>query len=227
MARAGLPVTLLSGAGAELGDVLISAPEIGALAFVGGPVQRPRGAPRRWPTRGKRHFLEQEGLNAWGVWDFSQWDAARRAPHEGLRVRQAALHRLPALRRAARAGPRVPRDVPAGACTSLRFGHPLAVDDPGDPLPELDFGPVISRRQGRRAAPTRSTRRSRGGAHPAATAARWATAGSSTGRTPSAYVAPACRAGAADAAGRCTTPSRSARSTRSSSSTPRPSCSPR
>lgn len=25
----------------------------------------------------------------------------------------------------------------------LRFGHPLAVDDPADDLPELDFGPVI------------------------------------------------------------------------------------
>ena len=36
MARAGLPVTLLSGIGGKLGDVLISNPRIGALAFVGG-----------------------------------------------------------------------------------------------------------------------------------------------------------------------------------------------
>jgi len=36
MKRAGLPVTLLSGVGAQLGDALISSPEIGALAFVGG-----------------------------------------------------------------------------------------------------------------------------------------------------------------------------------------------
>jgi acyl-CoA reductase-like NAD-dependent aldehyde dehydrogenase len=36
MARAGLPVTLLSGIGGKLGDVLISKPGIGALAFVGG-----------------------------------------------------------------------------------------------------------------------------------------------------------------------------------------------
>jgi len=27
---------------------------------------------------------------------------------------------------------------------SIRFGHPLAVEAPGDQLPELDFGPVIS-----------------------------------------------------------------------------------
>jgi acyl-CoA reductase-like NAD-dependent aldehyde dehydrogenase len=36
MARAGLPVTLLSGVGGKLGDVLISNPRIGTLAFVRG-----------------------------------------------------------------------------------------------------------------------------------------------------------------------------------------------
>ncbi|MCW2509588.1 MAG: Dehydrogenase, partial [Modestobacter sp.] len=36
MAREGLPVTLLSGGGAELSSVLVRSPEIGALAFVGG-----------------------------------------------------------------------------------------------------------------------------------------------------------------------------------------------
>src|SRR5205807_4879307 len=36
MAREGLPVTLLSGSGAELSEVLVRSPEIGAMAFVGG-----------------------------------------------------------------------------------------------------------------------------------------------------------------------------------------------
>ena len=36
MARAGLPVTLLSGIGGDLSDALISSPQLGALAFVGG-----------------------------------------------------------------------------------------------------------------------------------------------------------------------------------------------
>jgi acyl-CoA reductase-like NAD-dependent aldehyde dehydrogenase len=49
MKRAGLPVTLLSGVGAALGDALISSPEIGALAFVGGGPTAAR-PPRRWPT---------------------------------------------------------------------------------------------------------------------------------------------------------------------------------
>src|SRR3984885_16252517 len=29
------------------------------------------------------------------------------------------------------------------ALRAVRFGHPLAVENPGDPLPELDFGPLI------------------------------------------------------------------------------------
>src|SRR4051812_42429325 len=36
MAREGLPVSLLSGSGAELSEVLVRSPEIGAMAFVGG-----------------------------------------------------------------------------------------------------------------------------------------------------------------------------------------------
>jgi acyl-CoA reductase-like NAD-dependent aldehyde dehydrogenase len=72
MARAGLPVTLLSGAGSKLGDVLISSAGIGALAFVGGR-SNGRAAATSLADRGRRHFLEQEGLNAWGVWDFTQW----------------------------------------------------------------------------------------------------------------------------------------------------------
>ena len=32
----------------------------------------------------KRHFIEQEGLNAWGVWDFTQWDLLAAAPRKGF-----------------------------------------------------------------------------------------------------------------------------------------------
>ena len=115
--------------GAKLGDALISSDGIGALAFVGGRSNGRAAATTLADTR-TRHFLEQEGLNAWGIWDFTQWDAARPAPAQGLRVRQAAVHRLPALRRAAPAAPGVPGDLPAGASQDLRFGHPLAVAEP-------------------------------------------------------------------------------------------------
>jgi acyl-CoA reductase-like NAD-dependent aldehyde dehydrogenase len=73
MARAGLPATLVSGSGAELSEALISTPELGALVFVGGRTNGRKVATRLADLR-KRHVLEQEGLNAWGVWNFSQWN---------------------------------------------------------------------------------------------------------------------------------------------------------
>jgi hypothetical protein len=60
-----------------LGDALISSPEIGALAFVGGRANGRKAATTLADT-GKRHLLEQEGLNVWGVWDYSDWDALAR-----------------------------------------------------------------------------------------------------------------------------------------------------
>lgn len=141
MKRADLPVTLLSGVGSKLGDALISSPEIAALAFVGGRANGRKAATTLADT-GKRHLLEQEGLNAWGVWDFSQWDVL--APHlkkgfEYAKQRCTAYPRYVVQRQL----------FPDFLATylpvvrALRWGHPLAVAAPGDPLPELDFGPVI------------------------------------------------------------------------------------
>ena len=117
---------------------------------------------------GKRHFLEQEGLNAWGIWDFSQWDAARRAPPQGLRVRQAALHRLPALRRpAASWSPTflemyLPvRRSPCGSATRSPSR------DPRRPAARAGLRPADQRRQGRRARATQVDEAVRGGARPA------------------------------------------------------------
>ena len=72
MRRAELPVTLLSGVGGHLGEALIRSDGIGALAFVGGRANGRRAAVSLADT-GRRHMLEQEGLNTWGIWDFSQW----------------------------------------------------------------------------------------------------------------------------------------------------------
>ena len=141
MRRAGLPATLISGAGAELSDALIQSPEIGALAFVGGRANG-RAAATRLVDTGKRHLLEQEGLNAWGVWDFSQWDLLAGHLKKGF---EYAKQRCTAYPRYV-----VQRDLfPAflemylPVIGSVRFGHPLAVENADDPLPELDFGPVI------------------------------------------------------------------------------------
>ncbi len=141
MKRAGLPVSLLSGVGASLGDVLIRSDEIGALAFVGGRANGRKAATSLADT-GKRHFLEQEGLNAWGIWDFSGWEALAAHLKKGF---EYAKQRCTAYPRYVVQRALMPDFLEAylPVVKSIRFGHPLAVETSFDPLPELDFGPVI------------------------------------------------------------------------------------
>jgi acyl-CoA reductase-like NAD-dependent aldehyde dehydrogenase len=142
MARAGLPVTLVSGVGSNLSDALISSPQLGALAFVGGRSNGRKAASTLADLR-RRHILEQEGLNAWGIWNFSQWDLLAGHLKKGFeyaKQRCTAYPRYVVQRRL----------LPDFLATynkvmqSLRFGNPFAVENASDPLPDLDFGPVIS-----------------------------------------------------------------------------------
>ncbi len=141
MRRQGLPVTLLSGVGGQLGDALISAPEIGALAFVGGRANGRKAATTLADT-GKRHFLEQEGLNTWGIWDFSKWDELGAHLKKGF---EYAKQRCTAYPRYVVQRELFPDflEMYLPVVQSLKFGHPLAVETSFDPLPDLDFGPVI------------------------------------------------------------------------------------
>jgi acyl-CoA reductase-like NAD-dependent aldehyde dehydrogenase len=142
MRRAGLPATLLSGSGEELSEVLVRAPEIGAVAFVGGRSNGGKVAAALLDTD-KRHMIEQEGLNAWGIWEFSQWDMLAAHLKKGF---EYAKQRCTAYPRFVVQRDLVDRflDMYLPVVRSVRFGHPLAVADPADPLPELDFGPLIS-----------------------------------------------------------------------------------
>ena len=139
--RAGLPVTLLSGVGSQLGDALISSDGIGALAFVGGR-SNGRAAATTLSDKSRRHFLEQEGLNAWGIWDFTEWGLLAQHVRKGFeyaKQRCTAYPRYVVQRRLLPAFLETYLPVIA----DIRFGHPLAVTAPDDPLPDLDFGPVI------------------------------------------------------------------------------------
>jgi acyl-CoA reductase-like NAD-dependent aldehyde dehydrogenase len=152
MRRAGLPVTLLSGSGEELSEVLVRAPEIGAVAFVGGRSNGGKVAAALLDTD-KRHMIEQEGLNAWGVWEFSRWDLLGAHLKKGF---EYGKQRCTAYPRFVVQRDLVDKflDVYLPMVKSIRFGHPLAVADTGEPttdagpdltsLPELDFGPLIS-----------------------------------------------------------------------------------
>lgn len=142
MARAGLPVSLVSGSGAELAPALVSSPELGAMAFVGGR-NNGRSAASSLRSLAKRHILEQEGLNSWGIWDYSNWDELSAHLTKGF---EYAKQRCTAYPRYVVQRELFPEflEMYLGVVKSLKFGHPLAVENPNDDYPELHFGPVIS-----------------------------------------------------------------------------------
>jgi len=150
--REGLPLSLVSGSGRDLSEPLVRAPEIGCVSFVGGRDTGARVATAA-ADLGKRHILEQEGLNCWGVWGYSDWEALTpliRKSFDYAKQRCTAYPRFIVQRTqfADFLGVYLP------AVRSIRFGHPLAVaalpDDPScasggeAPYPELDFGPLIN-----------------------------------------------------------------------------------
>jgi acyl-CoA reductase-like NAD-dependent aldehyde dehydrogenase len=140
--REGVPVTLVSGSGGELSEALVRSAEIGCVSFVGG---RDTGA--RIATAvadvGKRHILEQEGLNCWGLWEYSDWDAfGAQVPKlfDYAKQRCTAYPRFVVQR--SRFADFLAAYLPA--VRSVRTGHPLAVAGPDGPLPALDSGPLIN-----------------------------------------------------------------------------------
>ncbi|MFJ9038368.1 aldehyde dehydrogenase family protein [Streptomyces sp. NPDC102406] len=141
-AREGIPVTLVSGSGGQLSQALVRAPEIGCVSFVGG---RDTGASVATDVAdlGKRHILEQEGLNTWGIWNHTDWDkltATLPKLFDYGKQRCTAYPRFVVQRDAFDAF--LAAYLPA--VRTLRVGHPLAVAAPEDPYPELDFGPLIN-----------------------------------------------------------------------------------
>jgi acyl-CoA reductase-like NAD-dependent aldehyde dehydrogenase len=141
MRRHDLPVTLLSGIGGELGDALIRSEGIGALAFVGGRANGRKAAVSLVDT-GRRHMLEQEGLNTWGIWDFSQWDLLAQHVRKGFEYAKQRCTAYPRYVVQRRLFPAF-LEMYLPVVSAVRFGHPLAVESADDPFPELDFGPVI------------------------------------------------------------------------------------
>ncbi|MCW2878265.1 MAG: aldehyde dehydrogenase [Sphaerisporangium sp.] len=141
-AHEGLPITLVSGGGGELSPALVRGPDLGCVSFVGG-----RGSGSQVATSlaglDRRHVLEQEGLNCWGVWEYGNWEllsAQLRKTFDYGKQRCTAYPRFVVQRSLFHEF----LDTYLSAVRSVRFGHPLAVQDPGDPLPELDFGPLIN-----------------------------------------------------------------------------------
>ncbi|WP_062430175.1 aldehyde dehydrogenase family protein [Herbidospora daliensis] len=140
--REGLPLTLVSGSGSELSRVLVRGQEIGCVSFVGGRDTGGQVA-TSLADLGRRHILEQEGLNTWGVWEYSDWTTLTgqiRKTYDYAKQRCTAYPRFVVQRSAF--SEFLAAYLPA--VRGVRFGHPLAVESADDPLPELDFGPLIN-----------------------------------------------------------------------------------
>jgi acyl-CoA reductase-like NAD-dependent aldehyde dehydrogenase len=143
--RAGLPVSLVSGSGGLLSDALVRNPDVACLAFVGGK-SNGRDIAASLYDREKRYMLEMEGVNCYGIWDFTDWPSLASQIKKGFaygKQRCTAYIRFVVQRRL------FPKflDTYLPAVKSLKIGHPLLVDSPDAPLPELDFGPLINSRK--------------------------------------------------------------------------------
>lgn len=140
--QAGLPVSLLSGSGGELAPALVESDEVQCLAFVGGKTNG-RDIASLLTRRDKRYMLEMEGVNAWGIWDFSDWEALAGQIRKGFeygKQRCTAYPRYVIQRRLL--PPFLAMYLPI--LNSLRIGHPLAVEGDAEQPPVLDFGPLIN-----------------------------------------------------------------------------------
>ncbi|MBO3271501.1 aldehyde dehydrogenase [Hymenobacter sp. NBH84] len=140
--RCGLPVTLVSGPGGELSDVLVKDHHIDCLSFVGGRYNG-RNIADALDENQKRYMLEMEGVNTYGIWDYSDWDTLAGQLRKGYdygKQRCTAYVRFVVERRL------FPRFLETywNVMQSLKIGNPTVVQNANDPLPELAFGPVIN-----------------------------------------------------------------------------------
>ncbi|WP_407543453.1 aldehyde dehydrogenase family protein (plasmid) [Deinococcus radiomollis] len=138
--RAGVPLCLVHGSGSQLGEVLIRSEEVDAVAFVGGRAHG-RTVAEGLLDRSKRYMLEMEGVNAYGLWDFSDWDLLEGHLTKGYeygKQRCTAYARFVVQRRLF---PQFLENYQQ-AMAQIKVGHPLKLD--GDAAPALTYGPLIS-----------------------------------------------------------------------------------
>jgi acyl-CoA reductase-like NAD-dependent aldehyde dehydrogenase len=143
--RCGLPVTLVSGSGGELSDVLVKNDAVDCLSFVGGRYNG-RNIADALAQNHKRYMLEMEGVNTYGIWNYSDWNSLADQLQKGYdygKQRCTAYVRFVVERRL------FPQFLETywDAIRRLKVGNPTLVEGPEDKLPELAFGPVINRAQ--------------------------------------------------------------------------------
>ena len=140
--RCGLPVSLVSGSGGQLSEALVRNEYVDCLAFVGGKTNGGTIASSLYDDK-KRYMLEMEGVNSYGVWQFSDWPNLAAQLRKGFdygKQRCTAYVRYVVQREL------FPQflEMYLPVLRSLRYGNPVLVETESDPLPKLDFGPLIN-----------------------------------------------------------------------------------
>lgn len=143
--RCDLPVSLVSGSGGNLSEVLVRNEHVDCLSFVGGR-DSGRNIAASLVDKDKRYMLEMEGVNTYGIWDFSDWENLAKQLKKGFdygKQRCTAYVRFVVQREL------FPEflETHLKVLNNLKIGNPTLVDKKGDELPELDFGPVIKSAQ--------------------------------------------------------------------------------
>jgi len=140
--RAGLPVSLVSGSGGQLSEALVRNDDIACLSFVGGKANG-RDIAASLYDRDKRHMLEMEGINAWGIWNFSDWPLLAKLIKKGFEYGKQRCTAYPRYVVQRELFPQfLAMYLPV--LQSLRCGHPLLVSGDEAAPPALDFGPLIN-----------------------------------------------------------------------------------
>ncbi|MCI0569219.1 MAG: aldehyde dehydrogenase family protein [Myxococcaceae bacterium] len=139
--RCGLPVSLVSGAGSQLGEALVRHPLVACVSFVGGK-DSGRAIAEHLEGRDTRSMLEMEGVNSYGVWHFSDWESLAGQLRKGF---EYGKQRCTAYVRWVVERSLLPRflETYLPVVASLKVGHPLAGETPDAAAPALDFGPLI------------------------------------------------------------------------------------
>lgn len=143
--RCGLPLSLVSGSGSQLSEILVRNEHIDCLSFVGGRSSG-RDIAASLVDKNKRYMLEMEGVNTYGIWDFSDWANLEKQLKKGYdygKQRCTAYVRFVVQRSL------FPKflETHLSVLQSIRIGNPTLVDNAHDDLPNLDFGPVIKAKQ--------------------------------------------------------------------------------
>lgn len=140
--RCGLPVSLVSGSGGALSEALVRNDDIACLSFVGGKTNG-RDIAASLYDREKRYMLEMEGVNAYGIWDFSDWPNLAKQIKKGF---EFGKQRCTAYARYVIQRELFPEflEMYLPVLQSIRVGHPLLVEGKDETPPAVDFGPLIN-----------------------------------------------------------------------------------